>query len=688
MQLYLCEKPSQAKDIARVLGVSQRGQGCITGGDITVTWAIGHLLETATPETYGEQFGRPWRTEVLPIIPDRWLMTVKKDTADQFNVIKKLLKQAREVVIATDADREGEVIARELMEFCNYNGAVRRLWLSALDEASIKKALNNMLSGDKTEKLYQAGVGRSRADWLIGMNLTRLYTLKASEAGLSEVFSVGRVQTPTLAIVVNRDLAIAGFVPKPWWQVRAQLEKDGIRFEAEWVAAEQHCDEDKRCVNQQIAQAVQQLCQKAGAGSVISAEKKREKTPAPLCFDLSKLQEVCNLKWGFGANEVLSIAQSLYETHKATTYPRTDCGYLPLSMREEAKSVLQAIQQSDPGIASEIARLDITFNSRIWNDKKITAHHAIIPTPQPFDIARLSEKELKVYSLIRLHYLAQFMPLQESDVTNATFNIGNQLFRTRGRVMVIPGWKELFGGQTDEVDEDSDESGAQLPVLEQGSVCQVSGAMVKDNMTKAPQHHTEGTLIAAMKNAASLVTDPQLKKVLRDNAGLGTEATRSGVLETLFKRHYLEKKGKFIHATQMARELIAALPETLTSPGMTALWEQALDDIAQGKSGLSEFMQKQSHWTRHLIEKGKSTAFKVTVPVGPACPECGKPTRQRTGKNGKFWSCTQYPDCKGIVGESNRKNRRKAAGKTRKVGMAQGGTGSAPAVLNLQGGRG
>ncbi|WP_432537401.1 DNA topoisomerase III [Pantoea eucalypti] len=668
MQLYLCEKPSQAKDIARVLGISQRGQGCITGGNITVTWAIGHLLETATPETYGEQFGRPWRTDVLPIIPDRWQMTVKKDTADQFNVIKKLLKQAREVVIATDADREGEVIARELMEFCNYSGAVRRLWLSALDEGSIKKALNEMWSGDKTENLYQAGVGRSRADWLIGMNLTRLYTVKASEAGLSEVFSVGRVQTPTLAIVVNRDMAIASFVPQPWWQVKALLEKDGIRFEAEWVAAEQYCDDEKRCVNRQIAMAVQQLCQKSGTGSVISADKKREKTPAPLCFDLGSLQIACDRKWGFGANEVLSIAQSLYETHKATTYPRTDCGYLPLSMREEAKKVLQAVQQSDPGIASKVARLDTVFNSRIWNDKKITAHHAIIPTGQPFDIARLNDKELKVYSLIRLHYLAQFMPLQESDVTNATFNIGNQLFRTRGRVIVNPGWKELFGNHTDEEEDEGSESGSLLPVLEQGSICKVSGSVVKDNITKAPAHHTEGTLIAAMKNAASMVTDPQLKKVLRDNAGLGTEATRSGVLETLFKRHYLEKQGKFIHATQMARELIAALPETLTSPGMTALWEQALDDIAQGKSGLSDFMQKQGQWTRHLIEKGQSTAFKVTVPVGPACPECGKATRQRTGKNGKFWSCIQYPECKGVVSENNRKTRRKTTGKARSAG--------------------
>lgn len=683
MQLYLCEKPSQAKDIARVLGVSQRGQGCITGGNITVTWAVGHLLETASPETYGEQFGRPWRTEVLPVIPDRWQMTVKKDTADQFGVIRKLLKQASEVVIATDADREGEVIARELMEYCHYSGAVRRLWLSALDEASIKKALNEMLPGEKTEKLYQAGIGRARADWLIGMNLTRFYTVKAGEAGVSEVYSVGRVQTPTLAIVVNRDHEIASFTPQPWWKVRAQLEKDGIAFEAEWVATGQYCDSENRCVNQQVAQAVGQLCQKAGSGSVISVEKKRDKTPAPLCFSLGDLQEACNRKWGFGANEVLSIAQSLYEKHKATTYPRTDCGYLPLSMRAEASAVLDAIQRSDPTISAEIAQLDTAFNSRIWNDKKITVHHAILPTRQPFEIAKLNAKELKVYSLIRLHYLAQFMPLQETDVTDATFNIGNQLFRTRGRVMIHAGWKSLFTAEQSEEADGDKESSAQLPALEQGAACTVTGAVVKDNMTKAPPHHTEGTLIAAMKNAASLVTDPQLRKVLRENAGLGTEATRSGVLETLFKRGYLERKGKFILSTQMAHELIAALPETLTSPGMTALWEQALDDIAQGKSELSDFMQKQSQWTRHLIEKGRATAFNVTALTGPVCPICGGPTRLCKNKQGNFWGCMKYPDCKGIIGEANRKNRRQAAGKTRGSGRGRKAPASAPASLNL-----
>lgn len=673
MQLFLCEKPSQAKDIARVLGISKREQGFISGGDTVVTWAIGHLLETASPEAYGEQYGRPWRADVLPVLPEAWKMVVKEQTKSQFAVISKLLEKASEVVIATDADREGEVIARELLEYCRYSGAVRRLWLSALDEASVKEALCNILPGEKTALLYDAGKGRSQADWLIGMNLTRLYTLKARNSGMSEVLSVGRVQTPTLAMVVNRDNEITSFVPKPWWQVHALIEKEGVRFRAGWVPVEQYCDEEKRCINPQAARAVGQLCQQQGRAAVLEVTQKREKTAAPLCFDLGSLQQVCSRKFGMGANDVLAIAQSLYETHKATTYPRTDCGFLPTSMQQEIPDVLAAVAKSDPAVAPVLNQLDRQFVSRVWNDKKITAHHAIIPTRQAFDLSRLSADELKVYQLIRQHYFAQFLPLQESDVTEASFNIGGQLFRTRGKVGVVTGWKSLFQDEKDDDEEDADGDSMALPALAKGDICAVTGAEVKDMKTSPPKPFTEGTLIAAMKNAASFVSDPKLKKVLRDNAGLGTEATRAGVLETLFKRHYLEKKGKHIHSTQMARELIAALPETLTSPGMTALWEQALDDISQGKMSLAVFMQKQLQWTRHLVEKGRQDSVKITAPVTPPCPLCKGPTRKRQGKKGDFWGCVRYPDCKGIINTNGKKTtkRKKAATGTKTESSAQ-----------------
>ncbi|HBD1844123.1 TPA: DNA topoisomerase III [Salmonella enterica] len=659
MQLYLCEKPSQAKDIAKVLGASQRGQGYIGGNGLIVTWAVGHLLETASPEAYGEQFGAPWRMDALPILPDPWQMTVKKDTADQFNVINRLLKQVDEVVIATDSDREGEVIARELLEYCRFSGSIKRLWLSALDMASVRQALANMLPGEKTEGLYFAGLGRARADWLIGMNMTRLYTLKGKEQGVNEVLSIGRVQTPTLALVVYRDNAIANFVPKPYWQVITSLEKDGIGFSARWVPAASYCDDGKRCIQQNIALAVEQLCRQQRTATVMDVATERKSTPAPLCFDLGTLQQVCSRRWGMSVNQVLSIAQSLYETHKATTYPRTDCGFLPVSMQAEIPDVLGAITRSDPGIVSIVTGLNTEFVSRVWNDKEITAHHAIIPTRQSFDITKLSADELKVYQLIRQHYLAQFLPLQESDVTDVTLNIGGQLFATRGNVNVVTGWKSLFGND-DEEDIQGKEDNLPLPALCKNDVCRITGAEIKSLQTKPPSPFTEGSLVAAMKNAASMVNDPQLKKILRDNAGLGTEATRAGIIETLFKRNYLEKKGKTIQSTALARELIAALPDMLTSPGTTALWEQALDDVAQGKMTLDSFMQKQIQWTRHLVEKGRTHKIQITAPVTPPCPVCGGITRKRNGANGPFWGCVNYPTCSGVVSGTSRKTRRKA----------------------------
>ncbi|HBZ1117548.1 TPA: DNA topoisomerase III [Klebsiella pneumoniae] len=652
MQLYLCEKPSQGKDIGAVLGANQRKQGYLTGAGVIVTWAIGHLLEQVQPETYGEQYGSPWRESVLPIVPSQWKMEVKKDTADQFAVIRGLLKQVDSVVIATDADREGEVIARELLEYCQFTGPVERLWLSALDETSIRQALANKLPGSKTAPLYEAGLARARADWLTGMNLTRLYTLKAREQGYGEVLSIGRVQTPALALVVNRDCEIANFVSKPYWQVQASLQKNGISFPANWVPAANYCDEEKRCIHQSVAQSMVQLCQQTGQAVVLDVSTERNKESAPLAFDLGSLQQACSRKWGMGANQVLSIAQSLYETHKATTYPRTDCGYLPTSMQAEIPDVLNAITRTDPAQDAVIASLDTGFVSRIWNDKKITAHHGIIPTKQPFDLSKLSADELKVYQLIRQHYLAQFLPLHEVDVTEATFNVGGQLFRTRGKVEVIAGWKALFQREEhDDKKKNDDSEEARLPALEKGQSCIVASAELKTLQTRPPSHFTDGTLIAAMKNAAAFVSDPQLKKVLKENAGLGTEATRAGILETLFKRGFLEKKGKFLLSTPIAGELIDALPTALTNPGMTALWEQALDEIAQGQMTLDTFMSRQAQWTGHLVEKGKTQAVKFTAPPSPPCPTCGGTMRRRAGKKGggAFWGCSNYPTCQGII---------------------------------------
>jgi len=655
-RVYLCEKPSQARDIAAVLGRGQRCEGFIRVGDAAVTWARGHLLAQAAPDKYGDQYGKPWRLDVLPVIPDQWKMEVIPEARGQMKVIRELLKQANEVVISTDADREGEVIARELLEHCGYRGTVLRLWLSALDDTSVRKGLANLLPGEATALLYDAGKGRSRADWLTGMNMTRLCTLKARAQGVDELLSVGRVQTPTLALVVNRDNIIEHFRPVPFWQVRAKLCKDGITFSAVWQPAEQYSDADGRCIRQDVASAVVQLSKQTPQATVLNVGTERKKTPPPLCFNLGSLQEACSRKWGMGAKAVLAIAQSLYETHKATTYPRTDCGYLPVSMLGDVPGVMDALAKSDPTVVPVIQSLNCQLRSRVWNDKKITAHHAIIPTLKAFDITRLSDDEMTVYTLIRQHYLAQFLPAEEADITDARINLGGQLFLTHGRVQVSAGWKMLFpkqaagtGDEENDGQDHTDNDGMVLPVLHDGDHCQVVDGEVQGKETSPPPHFTEGTLIAAMKNAASQVTDPQLKKILRDNAGLGTEATRADIIETLFSRHYLKKKGKSVISTPLARELIAALPQALTSPGMTALWEQALDDVAGGRMPLADFMAKQIAWTRHLVSQIGAESLKLTAPVTPPCPLCKGPTGKRKGKSGEFYGCIRYPACTGLV---------------------------------------
>ncbi|EDE6687480.1 DNA topoisomerase III, partial [Salmonella enterica subsp. enterica serovar Apeyeme] len=406
-----------------------------------------------------------------------------------------------------------------------------------------------------------------------------------------------------------------------------------------------------------IAKQVVELCRQIASATIIDCQTKRQKKSAPLAFSLGSLQQACAEKFGMPAQKVLDIAQSLYETHKLTTYPRTDCSYLPVSMRDEVRAVLTALMQSDPSLKSHpaLAQLDIGLISRIWNDKKITAHHGIIPTKQAGILSRLSTDERNMYQLIRQHYLAQFLPQMEVDTTEATFNIGGQLFRTTSNVVVVAGWKALFTepSQTAQIPADGNddkETVSRLSPLQAGQTCRVQGAEEKRLQTKTPVPYNDGTLIAAMMNAASLVTNAALKKVLKENAGIGTEATRAGIIDTLVKRGFLVRGKKALHSTPTGRDLVNALPSALTSPGLTALWEQLLDEVAAGRVSLDDFMAKQKAWVVQLVSQGKSQPLAMQSPPGPPCPECGGRTVQRQGKNGVFFGCVNYPSCRGISG--------------------------------------
>ena len=669
MQLYICEKPSQARDISRVLGVRQQGEGCLIGQECIVTWCFGHLLEMAAPDQYDESLKR-WSLEALPIIPEHWNLVVKKEARKQFKVIQQLLKQASSIVVATDADREGETIAREILDQCRWRGPVQRLWLSALDDKSIRKALGNILPGQQTEPLYQAGLGRARADWLVGMNLTRAYTLIGRQQGHDGVLSVGRVQTPTLNLVVERDLEIEAFKPSPYFVLMAEFEVPSGRFLAKWLPPKAVTDSEGRCTNQQAAiNVAQQIDQQVG--TIVNATTELKQEPAPLPFDLSSLQQEASKRWGMSAQAVLDTAQALYETHKALTYPRTDCPYLPMSQHGEAQQVLNAMAQSDASYQSLTQAANTALQSRAWNDKKITAHHAIIPTTSPTDTGRMNDRERKLYDLVCRRYLAQFFPVYEYEQTTITLSVCNERFRATGKTEKAAGWRIVHPSPAEADNKDS-EAKQPLPKVEQGSNAQVCSTDLKTQQTKPPARFTEGTLIAAMKNIGKQINDPALKKVLRDTSGIGTEATRAGIIETLVQRGFIKKQKKYVISTDTGRTLIAMLPKEIKDPATTALWEQGLDDISQGKGNLTTFIQGQSQWINNVLRQSISNAntssasasFANTANTHP-CPTCGKPLRRRKSSNGFFWGCSAYPDCKTTLPDNKGKpTQRKPAQKS------------------------
>ena len=633
MRLFLCEKPSQAKDIAAVLGASRRGDGCWVGPNATVTWCIGHLLETAPPDAYDERYKR-WVLADLPIIPDKWKMRVKPKTASQFKAVKRLLGEASELVIATDADREGEMIARELVEHCRYRGPIQRLWLSALDDASIRKALAALKPGAETFNLYHSALGRSRADWLIGMNMSRLFTLLGRQSGYQGVLPVGRVQTPTLRLVVDRDRSISDFIPVAYWAIDVQLKHEGQLFTAQWRANPDTCDDQDRCLNQAHAQQAAAAINSASSARVTTLRTERMREVAPLPFDLGTLQEVCSKKLGLGAQETLDVAQALYETYKVITYPRSDCGYLPQSQHSEAPSILAALQQADPTLGALAGYLDPQRRSRAWNDAKVSAHHGIIPTVAAKNLERLSGKHRAVYTLIRARYLAQFLPNHEYDRTQADFDCAGQHLRAVGKQIVEPGWKRALPEALAPAKGREAPAPQPLPIMREGLDCAISAVNLKDLWTQPPKPFTEGDLIKAMKNVAKLVQDPLLKQKLKDTTGIGTEATRAGIIQGLLDRGYLIKNGKALAATAPAFSLIDAVPRAIADPGTTAIWEQALDMVQSGEMTLDVFVAKQAAWMSKHIERCSALTLTISGPASPAgaAPAWKKKRKAATGK--------------------------------------------------------
>jgi DNA topoisomerase-3 len=642
MRVYLCEKPSQARDIAAVLGVQSKDKSSITTSDGVVTWAFGHLLEQAPPDAYDETLKR-WALASLPIAPTQWKVEVKPSAKDQFKAIATLLKKATEVVIATDADREGEMIARELMAFVGFKGKVQRLWLSALDVASVKKALATLKPGAETAGLYQSALGRSRADWLVGMNLTRAFTLAGRSQGGDGVRSVGRVQTPTLSLVVARDRLIENFKPVPYFELQGFFDAGQI-FSTKWKVPEGAGDEAGRCLDQSIVDAVARKIT-GKTGTVSQYETKRIIETPPLPFSLSTLQKTCSAKFGLGAQEVLDIAQALYETHKATTYPRSDCNYLPEEQFQEASTIVTALAKSDTEVQRIVESLDLSRKSPAWNTKKITAHHAIIPTQTPPNLDAMSGNERKVYELIRRQYLAQFLAAYEYDRTQIVISIEGELFQTTGKIDQVTGWRVLFGKADANDEESGDDEVQTLPALSQGQTVPLARTEIAAKQTKPPSRYTEGTLIDAMQTIGKNITDPRLKAILKENSGIGTEATRAGIIANLIERGFITKKGKQVISSDVGRQLIDALPDSVKSPALTALWEQSLEEIAEGKRELAGFEADVVKFITAIIDQIKKQHADAPAPTRPTadCPACkaqGQAEKVYSSKKQcHYWHC-------------------------------------------------
>ena len=474
-----------------------------------------------------------------------------------------------------------------------------------------------------TENLYQAGLARSRADWLVGMNLSRAYTLAAQYSGQlgakGGALSVGRVQTPTLRLVVDRDELIRNFTPVDYWDVVAHCLPDAAAqtFKANWVPpkGQDGIDEEGRCTDNALAQQVADGC-KGQDAAVLRCDTERKRQNAPLPYDLSSLQVEASRRWGMSAQQVLDAAQALYETHKLTTYPRSDCGYLPVSQHADAAAVFQALVQTDRNLAGLVSQADPSRKGKAWDDSKITAHHGIIPTAAKGSIERLSEAEFFLYDLIRKRYLAQFFPAYEYDQTVIELDCQGYKFRASGRVDRVAGWKIAYQEPGDDTpadkgkaDKPSEEAQA-LPKLAVGDTVLVQDTETLKRQTKPPAPYTEGTLIQAMKGIAKLVENPKLKAILKENAGIGTEATRASIIETLLQRKLLEREGKKkqLRATPKGIALIGMLPNAVKDPALTAAWEQALEAVASGEMLLEQFMEKQQNWLLKVLERAKAGA--------------------------------------------------------------------------------
>lgn len=596
--VVIAEKPSVARDIARVLKCDKKGNGYLEGSKYIVTWALGHLVTLADPESYDVKY-KKWNLEDLPMLPERLKLTVIKQTGKQFNAVKSQLlrKDVHEIIVATDAGREGELVARWIIDKVRINKPIKRLWISSVTDKAIKDGFANLKPGKAYDNLYASAVARSEADWYIGLNATRALTTR-----FNAQLNCGRVQTPTVAMIANREDEIKNFKAQTYYGIEAQTTN---QLKLTW----QDANGNSRSFNKEKIDGIVKGLDKHNA-TVLEIDKKQKKSFSPGLYDLTELQRDANKKFGYSAKETLNIMQKLYEQHKVLTYPRTDSRYISSDIVGTLPERLKAcgVGEYRP-LAHKVLQKPIKANKSFVDDSKVSDHHAIIPTEGYVNFSAFTDKERKIYDLVVKRFLAVLFPAFEYEQLTLRTKVGNETFIARGKTILHAGWKEVYENRFEDDDVTDDVKEQLLPRIEKGDTLTVKLIMQTSGQTKAPARFNEATLLSAMENPTKYM-DTQNKKLadtLKSTGGLGTVATRADIIDKLFNSFLIEKRGKDIHITSKGRQLLDLVPEELKSPTLTGEWEQKLEAIAKGKLKKEVFISEMKNYTKEIVSEIKSS---------------------------------------------------------------------------------
>lgn len=633
--LVLAEKPSVGRDIAKVLKCNINGRSYMEGNKYIVTWALGHLVTLADPEAYDDRFKR-WSMETLPMLPSRMKLVVIKETSKQFGEVKKLMNRndIDELVIATDPAREGELVARWIIEKVGFRKPIKRLWISSQTDKAIIDGFNKLRPSREYDNLYMSAVCRAEADWLIGLNITRALTCKYNAQ-----LSAGRVQTPTLAMIVEREDEIKRFVPKEYWSINSSCMLQNNRsFNATWRSK----NGETRIFDKGRAEAVASKL-KNGTGKVDEVKKEAKKELPPLAYDLTELQRDANRIFGYSPKQTLNLMQRLYENHKLLTYPRTDSRYITDDMVPTLPERLKSIAVGPYAeMANTILRNKIHTSKRLVDNSKVTEHSAIIPTEERLNLSNLNIDERHIYDLVVKRFFAVLLPPFEYEQTTVKVSVNGENLFAKGKIVKSKGWKAVYDmQQNQEAEDDDDMKDQSLPEVNSGDCIKLMNVRTINGKTKPPARYTEATLLSAMEHPGKLIEDEKLREAIDSTSGLGTPATRADIIEKLFNTFYVEKKGKDIFPTSKGTQLVELVPEEIRSPELTAKWEQQLSLISKGRVDSNKFIQDMRSYASELVAQVKSSSesYKHDNLTRERCPECGKYLLEVNGKKGKMLIC-------------------------------------------------